>query len=241
MHSFGHNDAFVNTKYQIRRRFPNLAAPLGCGHGIEVCQDCVLRFVAASLQSHGQWDRVSCIECKGPATKEEIMGMVASKDFAKYARKTILRIKNSADLGFRLEIIVEQKAIEANPRFRSCLSARCDHGQVHTNTSDDCVECEACGAASCFNHGVPWHKGYTCDAYDAMHPDAISLRTSEERIESIAKRCPGKGCKFYVEKDGGCGHMYCPQCREGWDWETRKLDRELYQHGLNGPPNGVMD
>ena len=132
----------------------------------------------------------------------------------------------------RLESIVEQKAIEANPRFRSCLSARCDHGQIHTNIHDNCVTCEACGAKSCFIHGVPWHKGYTCDAYDATHPDAVSLMTSEERIERTAKRCPGKGCTYYIEKNGGCDHMTCPNCKEGWDWVSARPDRERYEHGL---------
>ena len=139
-----------------------------------------------------------------------------------------------------LEAIVERKLEEAHPRFRSCLSASCESGQIHHHLLDPCVRCEACGAQSCFNHGIPWHQGYPCASYDDMHPDAVSLRTSEERIQTLAKRCPGQGCMFYVEKDGGCDHMYCSRCQQSWNWGTVKSDAEV--ENRNGDEaRGIID
>ena len=138
----------------------------------------------------------------------------------------------------RLEATIVRKAEEAHPHFRSCLSAFCDQGQIHKELDNPCVKCKACGTKSCFNHGVPWHERYTCAQYDAMHPNAVSLMTSEKRIQSIAKRCPGKGCMFYVEKDGGCDNMYCSRCQQSWNWGTVKFDFEVENHpkAMEGKP-----
>ena len=91
--------------------------------------------------------------------------------------------------------------------------------------------CKSCGFKSCFNYGIPWHEGYTCDEYDAGHPNAVSLVTSEERVRAVAKKCPGAGCMFYIEKDGGCDSMYCSHCGNAWNWGKEKFDTEKAKEG----------
>ena len=113
-----------------------------------------------------------------------------------------------------------RKKREAHPRYRPCLS--CDNGQIHRSYLNARVTCNHCGSHSCFNHRIPWHDDYSCDEYDDRHPAGVSSRTSEERLRSMAKKCPGKDCAYYVEKDGGCPSMYCSQCHETWVWDKVK-------------------
>jgi len=40
----------------------------------------------------------------------------------------------------------------------------------------------------------------------------------------MAKKCPGKGCDHYVEKDGGCNQMYCDRCSHSWNWAEVKFE-----------------
>lgn len=40
----------------------------------------------------------------------------------------------------------------------------------------------------------------------------------------MAKRCPGDGCTFYVEKDGGCDHIWCARCQHSWQWGSVQYD-----------------
>lgn len=40
----------------------------------------------------------------------------------------------------------------------------------------------------------------------------------------MAKKCPGKGCMYYVEKDGGCPNMFCSQCHHAWVWDQVEYD-----------------
>ncbi len=110
------------------------------------------------------------------------------------------------------------KAEERHRRFRWCQSPGCSTGQVHKSYKSPIVICKACGSRSCFNHRTAWHEGYSCEGYDDRHPDAVSARSSEERVKSMAKKCPGKGCDHYVEKDGGCNSMYCDRCSHSWNW-----------------------
>lgn len=32
---------------------------------------------------------------------------------------------------------------------------------------------------------------------------------------------------FYVEKDGGCDHMFCSRCQENWNWTSVRFDDEV--------------
>ena len=92
----------------------------------------------------------------------------------------------SSDLNDRLVELAKLKAAEANPRYRSCLSSTCDSGQVHYGGkfNNPVITCKACGRQACFNHGVPWHEGYTCDeyvsglltAFDPLHSSILILR-----------------------------------------------------------------
>ena len=38
----------------------------------------------------------------------------------------------------------------------------------------------------------------------------------------MGKHCPGVGCGWVVEKDGGCNHMYCARCGLNWGWDDVK-------------------
>ncbi|MCJ1260744.1 hypothetical protein MMC22_000606 [Lobaria immixta] len=157
---------------------------------------------------HGQWYQIPCLECKEPLGESYVESAVARRDFQK------------------LKAVAARKALEAHPCFRACLAADCTSGQIHENIHTDIVICKSCGSKSCYNHGVPWHEGYTCDRYDDSHPDAVVLRTSEERLKALAKKCPGEGCNVLVEKDGGCDSMWCSLCRKSWTWSSVKFGGE---------------
>ena len=56
--------------------------------------------------------------------------------------------------------------------------------------------------------------------YDASHPESAITKTSNERVMKTAKKCPGKDCPHWIEKDGGCDHMYCSHCSSAWSWSS---------------------
>ncbi|CAL8577517.1 hypothetical protein XPA_003341, partial [Xanthoria parietina] len=80
-----------------------------------------------------------------------------------------------------------RKAVKADPRYRRCLSSTCTGGQIHRKTTNPVVNCKMCGSLS---YHMAWHAGFSCDRFNDSHPQAKSLRTSEERLKSIAKKVP---------------------------------------------------
>jgi len=45
-----------------------------------------------------------------------------------------------------------------------------------------------------------------------------------ERIDLFGtQRCPK--CHIYIQKDGGCSHMYCSRCHHQFTWEIQQRDR----------------
>lgn len=123
-----------------------------------------------------------------------------------------------------MRAIARQKSAEKNPRYRSCISPDCTAGQIHPrNAITDMVVCYRCETKSCFHHGISWHDGYTCASYSLSHPGIPVLWTSEDRLKAQAKKCPGPGCEFYVEKDGGCETMHCSMCNHYWRWNKVKF------------------
>lgn len=137
-----------------------------------------------------------------------------------------------------MRAIVTRKSVERNPRFRFCISPDCSAGQIHPRkAATDMVICYRCEAKSCFQHGIPWHEGYTCASYGLSHPAVPVLWTSENRLKAQAKKCPGPGCKYYVEKDGGCNSMQCSMCNHFWRWDKVKFGFQKLPENNNIPGN----
>jgi len=92
-----------------------------------------------------------------------------------------------------------------------------------------CTECtgggfivEACPEVACVNCSARWcrdcrlqtHGALSCDEFrERFHAD---LAAATKVIESTCKRCPT--CKNWIERNGGCSHMTCRQCRFEFCW-----------------------
>eukprot|EP00930_Biecheleria_cincta_P086295 TRINITY_DN75601_c0_g1_i1.p1 TRINITY_DN75601_c0_g1~~TRINITY_DN75601_c0_g1_i1.p1 ORF type:complete len:636 (-),score=65.94 TRINITY_DN75601_c0_g1_i1:29-1936(-) len=74
------------------------------------------------------------------------------------------------------------------------------------------MQCGACSAWFCYYHSWAHRDHGDCASYDAF------LENEEKAIESAlrTKICPG--CYLQTEKNGGCNHMTCQQCRCDWCW-----------------------
>jgi len=81
------------------------------------------------------------------------------------------------------------------------------------------VECKACLRKTCVKCGSQSHPGKKCDT------DLVDNYLHQVKIHV----CPN--CKTKIEKDGGCPHMYCPQCLHKWCW-TCGLNYERWYHKL---------
>jgi ariadne-1 len=81
----------------------------------------------------------------------------------------------------------------------------------------DICTCKDCGAKACVPCDRPWHENETCEEYQFRTKDRLDEEDkSLDAIRKLSKRCPN--CSKSIEKNGGCRHMLCTQCRTEFCW-----------------------
>ncbi|KIY43295.1 hypothetical protein FISHEDRAFT_53809 [Fistulina hepatica ATCC 64428] len=103
-----------------------------------------------------------------------------------------------------------QKLLDSIPRFY-CPNPKCSAlVQIHDDPDEPQAICPSCRQTLCVECRVRWHKGYTCEEYQAIPPDERS--PEDQLLLQLAKaknwrRCPN--CKTIVELTIGCNHITC--------------------------------
>lgn len=181
----------------------------GCKHDMTVCKSCVRGSIIADV-TDANWAHPSCPECGVLLSHAEIMAFVERTVLAKHDEHVFLA------------------SIAQVPEFRWCLRAGCDSGQIHEGGEESpIVTCRKCGEKMCYVHGVRWHEGQTCAAFQAEKERkereeaavaAAGMRATLEHLRTKTKACPGRSCGVRIEKNGGCDHMICKRCGHHFSW-----------------------
>lgn len=184
------------------------AASLACSH--PVCIDDWASHLTYHLKNSGT-DAIAvrcpsqgCSQFCGRAAFETIFGR-PSKELSKY-----------------LEYIVKS-FVAANERFGECPAPNCNRFVRYTSPRSAIMEPSApvacdCGFAFCFVCGHEDHSPASCKELAAWLKKEQDESETANWVAANTKTCPGKNCGKRVEKNGGCNHMSCPQCRYEWCW-----------------------
>merc|ERR1712176_614007 len=81
------------------------------------------------------------------------------------------------------------------------------------------LECPKCQKQFCFNCGTEeWHQGVTCNAFKKWKEEngKADVKFDEWVKSQNAKQCPQ--CNSFIEKNGGCDHMTCRNCKYEFHW-----------------------
>lgn len=195
----------TNSKY-LGRNNANFPKFSNCDHEPLTCTECItkhalIRLKARRVDSTNRgppnfWSAVTCPQCNVRLTETDIRSSLSRVDVKKIS-----------------EMVTVNK-LHSDKRWVWCVSDTCFSGQIHKKpTKKDTVgrkvTCVKCGVKSCFAHRQVWHEGLTCAQYDDRNPKSESIRSSEERIRNMTKKCPTAGCGWRIQKAGGCSSMQC--------------------------------
>ena len=78
------------------------------------------------------------------------------------------------------------------------------------------VTCDVCDTTTCFRCGLSSHRPASCQTADSW---TVKVNAESENVTWImanTKSCPG--CHKPIEKNQGCNHMTCNQCRHEFCW-----------------------
>ena len=172
---------------------------LPCGH--ICCTQCWINYLK-TLISEAKVEEIKCVEHK---CKE-----IISEDFI------LKHIKNDKKLVEKYDKFKKRANILKDPNKKQCPHPDCDSFLIKKGDIKY-VECEK-GHEYCFECLRKPHGESTCDEF--MEKEFLSWK-KDKRV----KRCPR--CKIYTEKNEGCNHMTCTNCKYQWCW----LCEGEYQYG----------
>jgi len=159
------------------------------------CRSCMRRYVG-SLVADGRVGSIRCPvreNCSSVVQPSEVLRLTDNATFAKYERF---------------------QQMQGDPSLRQCPSCEtlCQPNKDEEGGVIPEMKCSRCGAEFCFHHSNA-HAGQSCETY----------RQQMDKDEHYAlcvdiKTMPCPGCSIQTEKNGGCNHMTCLQCKQEWCW-----------------------
>ena len=157
-----------------------------------------------------------CNDCYIDYLKEKITNANVSKILCmQHGCGTILETKfikkileGNKDLIEKYDKFLQRKKmIEQSDKIRFCPIPDCE-GYAEKKGKNKYVKCNY-GHEFCFDCGSKPHGRKKC-------ADIMDKEFEEWKSHKIVKRCPC--CRMWTEKNEGCNHMTCAECKFQWCW-----------------------
>lgn len=174
-----------------------------CGHSF--CRDCWYGFIQCKIGDGPSCVRESCpqTDCKEALTEEEV-GTLAPDllpKFEEYQLRSFVEMNGSTR--WCPGPGCTKVAMESSPTFAS------------TGFSASVAECK-CGTLFCLRCGEEPHAPSTCAELGRWKEKCKNESETANWILANTKCCPK--CSTRIEKNQGCNHMSCQQCKYEFCW-----------------------
>ena len=183
---------------------------INCGHVF--CADCWENYLQEKI-NNANVAKISCMQ--------HGCSVLLTKEFIK-------RILNNDDVLIKKyeKFLERQNLLMSNKKIKFCPIPDCDGYAEKKN--DKYVKCNF-GHDFCFECLKQPHGKKKCD-------EIIDEDFEEWKKHKIVKRCPN--CKMWTEKNEGCNHMTCVECKFQWCWICQK--KYSYNHYSIGTCKGLQ-
>ncbi|GAN06593.1 RING-5 like protein [Mucor ambiguus] len=175
---------------------------LTCGHLF--CVDCYSYYLSDKVKQ-GDATNIQCPQEGCKAVVDE----------------ATLKIVLNDDMYIRYQSLLDKAYVQDHPNLKWCTAPdckyaiECDISRNSLSTIVPTVTCE-CGHVMCFGCDHENHQPANC----AMVKDWWRKKEEDSAtatwISSHTKDCPQ--CQSPIEKNGGCNHMWCKQCKHEFCW-----------------------
>ena len=182
-----------------------------CGH--TYCIDCFKTQIAPSTVDFP-------IECAADGCAEAIVW----RDLYNISELTDFNIRHVVNASVKSYVAANQDKV------RNCPTPDCS--MIYSITKDGkCFFCHQCGAIVCTTCHEPYHEGVTCSMYQSGKIADMEFEAWLQEDRDNRKRCPR--CSSPIEKDYGCNHVACRQCKAHICWfclDCFRSSAECYDH-----------
>jgi len=171
-----------------------------CNH--KYCIDCLGQMLSVKINDGNVQD----IKCPDPGCGSQI-------DYNQI--KQIVKDENTFA---KYEEFNLKKTLETIPNLRWCPRPGCGNGMIGSDDNPMMIcSNDSCRFTFCFRCKEEWHADVTCEKYQEWK---LENNEAEARyidwVKSNTKDCPK--CKANIQKNGGCNHMTCSNCKHQFCW-----------------------
>jgi hypothetical protein len=169
---------------------------LSCGHAY--CRDCFYH----SLDSVAQHLPFACLGDSGECN--HVFGI-----------RELIRLLPYARFEKALQDVFEAYLHTHTQEFCHCPTPDCP--SIYRPSDDGTIlTCLKCLNRTCTSCHVHEHTGITCANWQHFHADGGLLALQQYCLDNDVRNCPK--CLVPIEKNGGCMHLMCENCRAHICW-----------------------
>ena len=161
------------------------------------CTDCWFNYLKEKI-NNSNVAKISCMQSG--------CGIILDSNFIKKILGNNLDLINKYD-----KFLEKQQILQSNKNYKFCPVPDCD-GFAEKKKNIKYVKCNF-GHEFCFNCLNKPHGIKKCS-------DIVDKEFEKWKSKKIVKRCPK--CKIWTEKNEGCNHMTCVECKFQWCWLCKK-------------------
>jgi len=175
------------------------SSSLSCGHVF--CNVCWVSYLTTKITEGQPQMRCPQVKCNLHVDDIFIKKLVPSPVFNKYLQ------------------FVTKSFVQENDEVRWCPTPGCNNAitfdQSSSSSDSSIVKC-SCGFRFCFKCHREAHAPATCDQMKSWEQKCQDDSETFNWKSVNCRECPK--CDVAVEKNGGCNHMTCRQCKYEWCW-----------------------
>ena len=223
-----YEDTYKNSLVKNKKNLEENKGGIECG----ICGEVIISSYKVMLKCRHYF----CIDCWIDYLTEKITNANVSKILCmQHGCSTILEEKfikkilaGNQDLIDKYDKFSQRKKmLEQSDKIRFCPIPDCE-GYAEKKGKNKNVKCNF-GHEFCFQCGGKPHGKKKCE-------DIMDKEFEEWRKKRIVKRCPS--CRMWTEKNEGCNHMTCVECKFQWCWLCQKPYNS--NHFSQGSCNGLQ-
>nr|XP_027211482.1 potential E3 ubiquitin-protein ligase ariadne-2-like [Penaeus vannamei] len=177
---------------------PDIASHLSCGHTF--CHDCWSKHFEVQITQ----GMSTGIECMGNKCQ-----VLAPEDF-------VLPLLTRPRLKEKYQQYAFADYVRSHPQLRFCPGPNCNIVVQAKESRAKRVKCTSCKTQFCYKCGSDYHAPTDCETIKKWLTKCADDSETANYISAHTKDCPK--CHICIEKNGGCNHMQCYNCKHDFCW-----------------------
>ncbi|XP_063606195.1 potential E3 ubiquitin-protein ligase ariadne-2-like, partial [Penaeus indicus] len=106
--------------------------------------------------------------------------------------------------------------VRSHPQLRFCPGPNCNIVVQAKESRAKRVKCTSCKTQFCYKCGSDYHAPTDCETIKKWLTKCADDSETANYISAHTKDCPK--CHICIEKNGGCNHMQCYNCKHDFCW-----------------------